>query len=476
MLGKTLSDLNRFESESDFLLQTDRHYKIWFSLDPKEFLSVENKMRLIRFRVENSLAEIYFVYSSKILSEQTCLELKEFLQRISITPIDFDQDIPALLEHDYDKILYQIAQAEIEKALMNAGGNLASASDCVRLLPGLIEKCGIYSDLDVEVRFSTVAEFVALQSPVVFPCVIEIDEKNIKNISFNNEFLGFAQNSLTKKLAPASIDSIRAAQLEVIKRYAKPAAALLAPVIRGLHTSVALNPELSAVVKWYISNHSFDGDRSVFDLRNFIKDLSIKDLCVSVYKRFFQNEHVSIDLSSLSDEEIFAHLGTCLRKEFQLKNPSKAVDISDQQIALNCLERIRSMLYKASVTHLSGPFILTAFFESKLKDFDLFEAISGDSTEEIMLFTNCIKKASLKENGLSTFIKGQDVEHNGVPLSDESWTPKGAARARQRSDEYLSAILTIQYFFRKKKAAKTDAQNIPSTKNDCFEKRCIVNL
>lgn len=450
MLGKKLSDTSKFESKSDYLLQTDKHYKIWFSLDPKEFLSVENKMRLIHFRVENPNAEIYFVYSSKILLRQTCIELKELFERISITPIDFDQDIPALLEHDYDKILYQIAQAEIEKALSGEEGNLAAASDGVRLLPGLIEKCGIYSDLDVELHFNTLAQFIALQAPVVFPCVIELEGQDIQKLSFNNEFFGFAQNPLTKKLAPEAIVSIRAAQLEVIQRYTKPAAALLAPVIRGLHTSVALDPELSAVVKWYISNHSFDKDRSIFGLRKFIKNLSVKDLCVSIYPHFFQNEHDSIDLNVLSDKEIYECLGAFLRKEFQLKNSSTVVDISDEQIAMNRLERIRSMLYKASVTHLSGPLISTAFLDTELKDFDLFKAITSDSTEEIMRFENCIKKASLKENGLSAFIKGQDVEHKGVPLSDESWTPKGAARAKQRSDEYLSAILTIQRLIRQK--------------------------
>ncbi|MGE4350465.1 MAG: glycosyltransferase family 88 protein, partial [Candidatus Berkiella sp.] len=318
MLGTTLSDTSKSEPKSDWLLQTDRHYKIWFSADPKEFLSVENKMRLIRFRVENPHAEIYFVYSSKILSEQTCVELKEFFQPISITPIDFDQDIPVLLNHDYDKILYQIAQVEIERALSGEGGNLAAASDCVRLLPGLIEKCGIYSDLDVELCFNTLAQFIALQSPVVFPCVIELDGKNIQNMSFNNELLSFAQNPLTKKLAPEAIASIRAAQLEIIQRYAKPAAALLAPVIRGLHTAVALDPELNALVTWYISNVNNGSERSVFDLRQFIKKLSIKYLCMAIYPHFFQNEQPSVDLSFLSHEQICAYLGACLRKEFQL--------------------------------------------------------------------------------------------------------------------------------------------------------------
>ncbi|MGE4350347.1 MAG: hypothetical protein AB7D28_11380, partial [Candidatus Berkiella sp.] len=181
-----------------------------------------------------------------------------------------------------------------------------------------------------------------------------------------------------------------------------------------------------------------------------IKKLSIKDLCMAIYPHFFQNEQPSVDLSFLSHEQICAYLGACLRKEFQLKNPYRTIDISDEQIANNRLERIRSMLYKASVTHLSGPYISTAFFDAELRDFDLFSAITTDSTEALEHFANCIRRASLKENRLSDFIKGQDVEYQGAPLSDESWTPKGEARAKQRSDEYLSAILTMQRLIRKK--------------------------
>lgn len=448
MLGTSFLETEKSQPKSEWVLPTDKHYKIWFSSNPKEFLSVENRIRLIRFRLENPRAKISLVYSSKILSQEAQSELQVFFQKLSILSVDFDDEMPALLDHDYDKILYQIAQAEIAHALAEGGGgNLAAASDCIRLLPGLIEKCGIYSDLDVEICFDKLPEVIDLKSFVVFPCIVELEGNDIGNMSFNNEFLGFAHNNTTRKLAPEAIFSIRAAQLEVIQRYTQPTAALLSPVIRGLHTSVVLNPDLNKIVNWYISSSKDVSKITVFDLRKFINQLSIKDLYRALYPDEFEQR---VATRTLSKDALSESLGACIREAFQLQKPELKIDVSDKQIAHNTLIRIRSMLYKASVTHLSGPFISTAFFEAELRDFDLRKAILSESTEEILRFANCIQNASLKGNGLFSFIKGQDVEHKGMPLSDEAWTPKGAARAALRSDEYLSAILRIQRFIRKR--------------------------
>mgnify|MGYP003626320510 CR=1 FL=1 len=456
---------NTLPFEQKWILATSKHYKIWFSHDPNEFISTENKIRCIRFKLTNPEANLSLVYSSKILNAETIVELKEFSQKLSIELIDFDTDIPLMLKHEYDEYLFRIAKGEIQNAINNNGGNLAAASDCVRLLPGVIKRCGIYSDFDVPINFSALPPTINIQSPVIFPTVIETKGTALQCLSFNNEFLGFAQNKKNpNKIAPEALDSLRSAQLEIIKRYSKPLKALQAPVIKGLHTSITLNKRLSAIIDWIgrknISN------LSIFNIRRFIDNLTIRDLLTSCYQFELETILSFKNISTYSDLELMACFGQYMRKKYTHQTSKSIIDLTNHQIANNILTNMKHALLKSSVMEISGPFIMIAFFMKKLENLDFYQIFTQDLQTEREMFIRCIQRAGLNKNGLDKYVIGQDSNPtDNKPLSDESWTPQGAHQAQIRSDTYLNAILLIQRAFRKSLSCKANKEHKPSLSN-----------
>jgi|GEM_PF-5222427 len=159
--------------QDKYLFNLLKYYKIWVSADPREFLGFENQLRLVRMRkanqkIEKTKIEFYFIYSSSSLNDGAKTQLQRFCSQYDIIPIDFDKDLPPLLEAEEDKELYAIGQEELRRAQANQFGNLAAVSDCTRLLVPVIERYGIYSDFDVQVALASLGvEFVSVRAPVL---------------------------------------------------------------------------------------------------------------------------------------------------------------------------------------------------------------------------------------------------------------------------------------------------------------------
>jgi len=220
------TDINQYS------LDTRKHYKIWFSKDPNIFLPQENQLRLIRMKLKNPDATISLVYSSNTLSKEAKAELINFCYLQNITPIDFDVVVRSSTRGANERTMYRLAATEIRRAIDNTGGNLAAASDIVRLLKFTIENCGIYSDFDVDVDFSALEERCAVAAPLVCSADVENIGSQIAPTA-NNEFLAFSTLSANGKLHKNTEKLIDKMQVEISNRYLQPSHALLNNLLRG---------------------------------------------------------------------------------------------------------------------------------------------------------------------------------------------------------------------------------------------------
>jgi hypothetical protein len=193
MYDRTYNSSKPSSDDPRFLFDLSKYYKIWFSDKPEDFLGIENELAFIRMRKDNPEAKLYFIYSSDCLSPNALDKLKLFCKNYHITPFDFDSIEEQDLVHDYDKKLYSFAKKEIAHRLNQSGGSMASAADCVRLIVPNIEKYGIYSDFDLEIKLSQLnADIVSLRAPLLFPAEMLALTSSMTLMSANSDFLAFS--------------------------------------------------------------------------------------------------------------------------------------------------------------------------------------------------------------------------------------------------------------------------------------------
>ncbi len=243
-----------------WLLNTKKHYKIWFSDIPDIFLGIENQLRFIRAREKNPDITLGFVYSSSILSDIARASLNKFCTQFNIIPMDFDADLPNLLHHELDRRIYDIAKQEIH----NKAGVLASASDCVRTLIPLIEQFGIYSDFDVGIEFADIPKQMAIKYPVILP----VDYRE-HVMAINLDFIATAYCEQNEKhLHPEAIECIRNIQISILNRYKIPLTAFITPTFRGLGTAVLADPLMLGVIEGFFRMFP---SATIFDFRAYCK-------------------------------------------------------------------------------------------------------------------------------------------------------------------------------------------------------------
>lgn len=260
--------LKKPKSENQYFLNTKKHYRIWFSKDKDVFLPQENQLRFIRMRVKNPNATLSLVYSSKVLSEKAKKELHHFCAVHNIQPVDFDTEIRNLIRGADERALYKLAKEEIKYA-NGAGGSLAAASDIVRTIIGVIEKCGNYSDFDVDVIFSDLPEKHAVLSPVIFPISI-VKSGFMEDPMLNNDFVGVCYDAKTGKIDLNARSLIKKMQEIILNNYSNPSKAITSsPLLEGAPSEIMPYYE-TMIEELYQSDPFF----TIFDLREKIKTLN----------------------------------------------------------------------------------------------------------------------------------------------------------------------------------------------------------
>lgn len=194
-----------------FTINTKEFVKIWFSRDPSVFMNFTNQLRMIRFRNTNKTAKITLIYSSKMLHEQANKDFLRFCKQYNIIPWDFDTALKKVINRvgsREEKELLQLADQELENTLL---GNVAAASDIVRLLRPVLRR-GIYSDVDFEFDFSTLPKEIiingALLLNVGFSCSKDTGRIQAK---VTNNFIGLARENFSRFPKPDELISIQQA-------------------------------------------------------------------------------------------------------------------------------------------------------------------------------------------------------------------------------------------------------------------------
>lgn len=163
-----------------------RHVKIWLSANPNVFLNPLNQLRLVRLRAINPRDKITFFYDSHLLNPEAIRELGVFCTKHHIQALDVRDAVFPHCRDLLDRRLIQAYQDEVDH--LETGGNLASASDKLRLLAPIFLQ-GTYSDFDVDVQTASLPETIEVGSPILirlssfFPYPGSSDER----VSVNNE-------------------------------------------------------------------------------------------------------------------------------------------------------------------------------------------------------------------------------------------------------------------------------------------------
>lgn len=394
-----------------FLFNLQLFYRIWFSNDPDRFLGIENELRFIRMRKQNRNKKIYFIFSASALTPNALRDLKKFCQTHQFFPVDFDTEIMPMLEHEYDKEMYLIARAELMHALRNQGGNLAAASDSLRLIVPVIEKFGIYSDFDVELHFNKQARpGIEVLAPMLFNVDVDLIENGAATAFLaNSDFLAFAcDRQHTEKLSEAALLHIRGLQKKIIDKYKNP----------FTMQSLFHRDEIAA------ANFS-PGILHVFEL---FSRLSVKK---SVYQ--FRKFIMEYDY------------------------PGALPEVKMQ---------LQYLLILWSVTRMSGPCIFWSSYMNERPENDRFTYGSVPSNYqpykkfiELMMHSRVaankdITTCVLLKNTVTERKKfGKQAPEPGV-LADLSWTAAGAKHKAKREGELLRVTRRMQFFVRKKREEK----------------------
>ena len=384
----------------------NRFYRIWFSNQPDQYLGIENELRFIRMRAQNKDKAISFLYSASALSSAALTKMKKFCETHKLNPVDFDTEIMPLLEHNYDKDLYLIARTELMHALRHKGGNLAAASDCLRLIVPVIEKYGIYSDFDVELNFNQQPHtLIKASSPMLLNGEVDVMNNGMVTAFLtNSDFLAFASDELNlDKLSDAALIHIRGLQKIIIDKYKHPFT-----LQTLMHNDEIATAGFSPGIFY------------VFDIFSRLPDKK------SVYRfRKFVEEY---------------------------DYPGAPHDIKTQ---------LQYTLTLCSVTRISGPCIFWSSYMSERPDNDRFTYGSVPSQHQAYQKYIALSKGSCvgKHKDLSSCVKltntpTETKKYKDKPaeigvLADLSWTITGAEHKVKREDKMLKAAKAIQFFARK---------------------------
>lgn len=407
MFGSNQHNPKGFKPTYEF--DITRFFKIWFSKDPAQFLGIENELRFIRMRDKNPNQRVFFVYSSKCLYADALNNLKLFCRRYRITPLDFDTEIPFLLTDKHDKELYDLAKLEIKNTLEDNEGNLGAAADCTRLLAPIIEKCGIYTDFDVECHLSDIqVDRVIIKAPILFNAEIMLFPQK-SALSFNSDFLAYASNPGTTNLCSEALLAIRYVQKEIIKNYKTPLN------LKAL-SKYQLEKKIIEIMANYIKDHPTS---NVFEFRKFVKELRLPNISASNLANI-KHKLLIASVAAISGP----HAYQAIYKQLFPKGESEL----PTAINTNAAEwRPYLDLYRKSSVSFYDP------IADALK-------CRNNHTGEIAAMLDALTKPKAKKN----------ISDYAASLSDSSWTPRGEQWKKLREEKIVKFAEAMQAAWRKK--------------------------
>ena len=204
-----------------------RHVKIWLSKNPDVFMNELNQLRLIQMRAYCPNDEINLIYDSQLLSETAHRSLQAFCSKEDINIVDV-RSIISQCNQPSEQQLIKIYEDEITH--LDAGGNLAAASDILRWLEP-IYRLGTYSDFDVRIVTKDLPETIPVFSELLL---------NSGSVVLKDKYGSETQN----KLASNDIIAVLNPQSKRIKKIHQDIISACAPQRSAPRRIGYLPPEL----------------------------------------------------------------------------------------------------------------------------------------------------------------------------------------------------------------------------------------
>lgn len=385
----------------EYVYDLTRHFKIWFSKNPDEPLGAENALRLIRWREKNPKLTLTLIYSSLCLNEGARGQLTMFCEKHRLQCIDVDRDLRPHLTDDRDISIYELAGLELKHAREKTGGNLAAASDLVRLILYVLHTYGIYSDLDVELQFTKPIQdkFVAYTPLILLDSKTEYDpvERRYGRTEVNNSVV----------MAPQA---------------------------------VMTNPFWQALQNFVIDRYRFSGDNNKESERyNFIEPM----------------------VSLRENNEPYTSIFECRRElENYLHHPEELV-VNDEESAKGLTQDdiivMLNSVYMEMVMEVSGPSMIRAFIQYlQCRQYQKRYHAPMSELSELVLdkYKQSVadKIARLHPKDIDAVLALKTATHvrpDADQFGDLSWTLFGAAGKGERDEKITAAARVIQKAWRK---------------------------
>lgn len=464
-----------------YQLHLHRHVRIWLSMDEDIFLNPENRLRLIRMRVDNPTDTITFIYAKQLLSKYAQEKLHAFCKAHNIEPLDIE-DLKPNLANDREKELMGYAEEEMRRAKNNTAGNLGAASDILRCLSPVCYK-GIYSDFDTKIKTADLPESIIVHAPVIATLGSIIHDIPMANmeyeyLSFNNDILAFPEVDLESCADELEIfsrelqeEKIKAIHEWMISCYQNPGLALmnfikkrrdsLGLIFDDLTELEAFDVDLAVLLQ--IVEKKFG--TTIFEIRQNIdlKHSSIERFVSAELENFVGNEigeelaqrQFKCTLSEvLKNEKCHATLKKFLVKIMKeivmLSMPNLMLSVDkDETVIKNRMQAFKLNAYKTTVTYITGPFALASLFDKLAFTTEEKEVFNPYCWEHYGLFFHFDSPLKIKLGTL--FTEYQQMALTGKPgqYCDLSWTKEGLITVKEHERKMHSSAKCIQMWSKK---------------------------
>lgn len=376
-------------------------------------------------RIQNPQAQLTFVYSSKLLNPFAIQQMQEFCAKNNIKTFDINTDLLNLLSHDYDKKILKLVEQEIDTWVSDVGGNPAVASDRLRWIVPIIEKCGIYAEFELNVKFKDLPVHYEVQSPVIPRSYEKPDDD-----CFNNDFLAFAVNPDDNSLSPEALSKIREIQSEIIKR---------AGSLKHIMSFTEETSDCCDVVRMYKVFTALDGPKNIYKFRKFAENLT----AATALKVLTVGQGYNIETKS--PEATLASMAPNLLKNTDL-DVSK---YTNEELSNYVIEKLKHEVLDYTVIYNAGPNILheMLFGPDFFNDSTYYVELAGTIGNKLSNFLPPHKKHVVAELDDTPTTP---LNNLGETRGDLSWTPQGAANLARRDKVIESAVVTIQSYWRNK--------------------------
>lgn len=389
---------------------TKRHYKIWFSNNPNEFMDFENQLRLVLLTANNPSMNLVLIYSSRCLNVNAINALSEFCAAHRIKPVDINKDIKAWCEHPYDIALYEQALDEIEYKLSAKGGNFAAASDCVRLIIPIIAKFGMYNDFETQLDIESYPAIVKCLTPIILK-------------KGNNDSIAVAvdPNDITQ-LDSVAMTMIRNAQYQLLQNYKQYGEI----IISSSRFNDEKHTRYAQVTKKYIELYP---NSTVYDLRRFINEITLKNFTELLDDYAYVGCIGRARDALFSEEQLKHYYAETTRKLYDCNHidAGSSIELADKLLQIQ-----QQCMLVLSITIISGPDVMDFLFAGdyqKLKRYsDREENIEKMFVDDNKTFKPCYIRTR------------KDL--------DGSWGPAGEQLKQSKSDKIKNKIVFFQSVIR----------------------------